>query len=706
MTHAFAMGTGESKAIDEVRSRLDLSYNRFGGQNEVFRQLNRYYLSLSPQVSSRDNDRNVQEDSRYPNLFVPRSFTAVEAATPPWIFAVLGGTPPVRVYARKEEYEDKADAVQRMIQYDWERSDVLYRSIHVAKQMFKYGTGIAKIGYKHDEYDIEREYEMTYPKGMNALGKLLLGQTRVKKKETVRRFDGPWLEPWSVYNFHPDPYYPHLREMRYVCARRWTDRQTLKLEDEQHKRFTGKSLYKHLDRIPRIKRGFVEDIYRMDYGDDLAEAMGWSGGYSLAGSRYTGSIGNKSGEPSEDLVEIIEYWSRDDRVVYLANGEIPILDAENPFDDKEIPFVASRCHVLDNQFWGYGILHPIVRTQEELNEHRNLMLRQAQLNIMNVWAYDEDVGLPPQLRHMAPGNMYPTHYTANGNPMVTPLLQGRPLPPEAYQMEDRMDLDMQTAIAMPQYRSGSPAGGGDTTATEAQIAAANVEARTRLMALGGELTYATEVARFFHSRRQQFLEDQEEFRILGSKGTEYTRMGPEEIQGEYDFVVAGTNLYASKDVLRQQLQQAISIIKGDPLLLELTDMPEVMEELWKMFDFQNPQRFLRPPRERQDDPRKENIILLAGEPEAVEATDDHEAHMQTHRQGFAGAVQSGNEKALQAFQDHMQQHQRYLSQQQAAPPPQEQPGIRGHEGNTPNLENAVESEAGIQARMRGAGQQI
>lgn len=705
LTHGFAMGTSEAKARDLVRERLELSVRRYGGQNEVFRTLNRYYLSLSPKVTARDNDRATTSRSTYPDLFVPRSFTAVEAATPPWVFAVLGGSPPVRVYARKEGLQDSASAVEKMTTYDWERSEVLYRSIHPGKQQFKYGTGIGKIGWKHDAYDLRRDYEVTVPIGFGKKGEILTKTIRRKgEPEEVVRFDGPWLDPWSVYNFHPDPYYFTIREMRYVTARRWTDRDTLRMEDENHRRHTGKPKYKHLDRIPRIQRGFVEEIYQMDHGDDLAEAMGWRGGYAIGRGKQAAYVGKGSMRKDDDLVEIVEYWDRNDRVVYLANGETPILDGENPFDDKEIPFIATRCHLLDHQFWGYGILHAIQRPQEELNANRNLWMRQGQLNVLNLWAYDESTGLPQGLLDPEPGEFFPIPFHANGNPGVVPLVQNRPLPPEAYQIEDRIDADIMTAIAMPQYRSGGAT--GSNTATEAQIAASNVEARMRLMALGGELTWATEIARFFHSRRQQFMkEDGEEIRILGEEGVSYERMTREQIAGEYDFVAAGTHLYASKDVLRQQFLQALALIKGDPVLLELTDVPAVWEQFWKMMDMPTPKRFLNPPTERTWDPRTENLILNAGEPVPVEAKDMHEHHLEVHMQGMTQSAGGGDPRAMRRYKEHIETHQRYLRQQQAAAPAQEQPGLRGYEGNVPNLDNAVETQAGLQSRVRGAGEQ-
>lgn len=709
----YNLSKDDRNAVQLVQDRLQLSIDRYGGQNNMFRELNRFYLGLTPHVSNRENDRpNESHVSKTPDLFVQRSFALVEGATPMWVFGVLGGHPPIKVYSRKKDYLERAESLQALVTYDFDRSDVLYRSIHVAKQMFKYGTGIAKVGYKFDSYNIKRAYERSIPKGFNQKDDPVYNRRDVTKDEEVVRYDGPWIEPWSVYNFHPDPYYQDIKDMRYVCAARWTDLATLELENEQHRKLIGRDKYKNLDKIPRTKKGQINEVYHMDNGDDLAEAMGWTNSFNYRGNRYTGQGGTN--DQYEDLIHIIEYWDRDDRVVYLAQGETPILDSENPYDDKEIPFIAARNTVLDNNFWGYGILHATRRTQEEMNSLRNLNMRQAQLNILNVWGFDESIGVPQTLTNLNPGGLYPIPFHANGNPGLVPLIQGRPLPPEAYQYEDRLDMDMQLAAGMPGYRSG--VGGEGGTATEATLQEQQSKERSRLQSLHGSLTYAAEIARFFISRRQQFLKDEgEEIRITGAEGVSFKFFTRQDIEGEYDFVPGGGHVHPGKDVLRQQLLQLIAVTAQNPVLTELTDMPEVWEETWKMFDFDYPQRFLNPPVEKNpfaERPDWESRVLLQSEWIKATPNENHEQHLQEHQQALMKAVSEGDQKAIEVIKGHMQQHKQYLMQQQAqqaqqqqaqggGTPPQEQAGLRGFAGNVPNMENATESEAGLAARVGG-----
>lgn len=701
LTHTFASSSAEGKVRDKVLGHLRDSVNRYGGQNEKFRQLSRYYYSLSPSLRGPNNDQPTsRRKSRYPDLFVSRPFTAIEAAVPPWVFSVVGGNPPVKVYGRKPEQQGKSDAVEKMLAYDWERSEVLHRSIEVAKQMFKYGTGIAKISYKRDSFMRKVSYDVSIP-AVNPWrddGSLRMQNLRVKGEEEIVRFDGPWMDPVSVFNAHPDPYYHRIKDMRYFIIDRWTDRKSLKIEDENHYRLTGKNKFKNLEKIPRMRGNYIESLYNMSHGDDIAEAMGWTSQSPFSLNRYLdgGHSGNK---PEDDLIHLVEYWDREDKLVILANDETPILDGPNPFDDNELPFVAARCYVVDGQFWGLGYLYTMRRSVEEMNRHRNLWMRQAELNTLNVWGYDENVGVPGDLS-LEPGKLQPIPFYADGKPNLVPLYQSNPLPPEVYQLEDRLDKDIQLVNAQPNYSLGPT---GADSATEANIANENIQSRIRLQSLQGELTYATEIARFFHARRQQYLKDEGEvFRILGPDGLQYERFTPQDIAGEYDFVTAGQHIHATPAVLRQQMQQAIALIGNNPIFLGIHKPYEVWRELWKLMDFPRPEVFLSPPRENTLSPQAENRVLDYGEWVPVNPNDNHEIHVQVHTQGL---VQAQTPEAQKIYEDHIGEHRRYLELAQAAQaPPQEQPGMRGYEGNVPNMQNAMPTPGGIMAGIGGGGQ--
>ncbi len=180
-------------------------------------------------------------------------------------------------------------------------------------------------------------------------------------------------------------------------------------------------------------------------------------------------------------------------------------------------------------------------------------------------------------------------------------------------------------------------------------------------------------------------------------------MKPQDIAGEYDFVTVGQHLHTSPDVVRQQLEQVITIIGSNPAFMQMTEVYEVWREMFKMFGFTQIDRFLKPPPENTVSAEIENKILKYGEWVEPNIMDNHEEHLQSHQQAM---MQAESDEARDMFAKHIDETQKLLKlQQQSQPPPQEQPGMQGGEGQVPGLENAIPTEASLAAGVGGAGNQ-
>ena len=93
LTHIHPMGSADAKARDLALDRIEESIRAFGGQNERFRKINRYYHSLSPsRIRTSANDVAISRSSRAKereDVFVPISFALVVSAVPHWMFNLL-----------------------------------------------------------------------------------------------------------------------------------------------------------------------------------------------------------------------------------------------------------------------------------------------------------------------------------------------------------------------------------------------------------------------------------------------------------------------------------------------------------------------------------------------------------------------------------------------------------------------------------------
>ena len=662
------IGSKESKRYVEVMERVEESINRYGGQNRIFRELNRYFLSLSPTVEGRDNDRPVFT-GREPetDLFVGESFAVVESAVPNWIFSMFGTRPYVRVYGRTEDDHEKKDAVEMMLDYDFAKAKVFMESIPIGKSIFKYGTGIGKVTYDYDGYYLEEDYQEPFPNGLDRVGEILLGWRKKKKHRLVVESNNPIVEWVSVFNFGVDPLFWRTRDMRYNWERRWTARGVLKEEDGRYYELTGKHLYKNLDKIPTIKSTDAEEIYQMDGSDDTSEAMGWS---PAKWRRQPFAQIRDIAREDDNAVEIIEYWERDAKVL-VANGETMIHDGPNPYRDKKIPYLMPKCYELEGYPWGFGLLHAIKSEQEELNSWRNLILRQARFNVTQVWAVDEDVDGIPTAADIGPGDVIQVPFSTGGKPLTQTIYDSQPLPREAYEMEDRIRNDIQRKLAYSEGMMYGQEGKGSETATGQRMAGQGTANRFRLQNAIGDFSYLIELAKFFYSRRQQYFNKEEVFRILGKDGVEFKQVSPEDIAGEYDFEAMGQTIAPNRDVLREQLIQILGIIKGDPIYLEKVDVDEVWAEIWKSMDHQWPDRFALKGPTKQWTPEIENSALAMGAYIDVEVNEPHDQHIAQHQQIMQELA--GDQEKMQNAMEHIGKHQKYSDAMQQQAAAQEQP---------------------------------
>jgi hypothetical protein len=521
------------------------------------------------------------------------------------------------------------------------------------------------------------------------------------------------LEWVSVSNFFPDPLYGEISEMRFVEKRRYTDRRRLEWESEMHQKLTGKPLYKAeaLDKIPAMPRKTVEELM-MGGGpeQEVAEALGWSSRRLRNYNRYvTGRGRGKSIDPDNYIIEVTEYWSKDeekggDKFAQVANGSVVISNEPIPWEDKDIPFGAVRCFPIEGEFWGYGLLHPIVRLQESVNGWRNMMMQNAIYNALRTWGVSEEMDIGPNASVFRPGDVTQIPFGPTGKPLAVDLFQGRSLPKEAYEYEDRMVSDMQRAV-------GSSAMIEPTadTATEAQFQRQGVVMKDRLMGGITEVDYLVRLSQFFISRSQQFFDKETSVRILGKDGPTFKKLSAQDIAGQFDYMATGSQLHPAKNVSRQQLLEALALAGGNPSLVAITDWYEFWLEVLKSFEgVRFPERLLNKPTEKVWAPEIENGALQAGIEVGVDPAEPHEKHLQVHSQGKMMAVQEGaGEAVVAAFDAHIALHMKFVEMaggQAAGPPPQEMPGPFGQTGPgmVPNMENAVPSEGSLQAGQGGA----
>ena len=691
-------GDGEKDAEKLLHDRISSSAERVAGHYRQLRKFWRYYLTNSDRRGwwRRENDRDPGAGVDWrANLFVPATFSVIETAVPRAVFALFGKRPYVKVVGRERTDAENASAVEAMLDYDMEQSRVLQMAIEFFKSFYIFGTAVCRVDYHRDFYTVKRPKTSVLDLDVDDFGEILEAREReLPNEERLWRYDGPRASLVNLFDFFPDPKFTTIPEMRFIAERVETTLDKLKQEDEQYKAVTGKPLYKNLGDVTGFSEAKMVDFaVQEDMRQDTEEVMRFNYGYG-------GQRGNVIAR-DEDLVVTYRYWE-DDRYVVMANGHTIIRDGDNPYWDKRKPYIAAQCFPTLKEFYGLGLVHPIQFLQEELNTLRNIALDQGKLNLYGVWAVDESLTLEDADLAIFPGKIINAEFTG-GRPNIAQVFQNT-LPSDYERLENRVQRDIQSTLAINDYMIGAGEGSAGT-ASEAAMLNASAANRFRLQALIAQERFVQELADMFLSRRQQFLQEAKEFRILGEQGYFYPVIGPSNIMGRFDFEPQGSQSQPNKEVMRTQMVQLMSVAGGNPITMTMTNWPEVYKELWNMFDFRFPERFVLPPPHRQLSQKQENYIILRGEKVAVEPNDPHEEHLQDLMGILPDVLEMADERAMTAFQDHQEQHQKYIQMGKASSgaPQGQQPGqATGAPGNQPNFENqGVPTLDALQSRVMG-----
>jgi hypothetical protein len=279
--------------------------------------------------------------------------------------------------------------------------------------------------------------------------------------------------------------------------------------------------------------------------------------------------------------------------VVLANGTEVIRDADNPYDDEEVPYFDASCFPLEFEFYGQGMLHPVVSIQEELNTWRNIAIHQGKLNMMKPLAYDANSGLTDDDFDVEPGQAVAIEFR-DGKPLVVPLYPRDTLPPETYQIEGMLLRDWQNALGTNELMTGGGPGQAGT-ASEAAMMNQSVAARLGLQAKIGQIRFIERLGKKMFARRQQFLDEEHIFRVLEKGVYKYPQIGPDHIQGNYDYYARGIARGPNAEVERQQITQLMAVAMENQEVYQRINWQALLEELISKFDFRDQDRIIQEP---------------------------------------------------------------------------------------------------------------
>lgn len=477
---------------------------------------------------SYNNWRGVLDSSIYPwrsKLFIPWSFTVVEAIVPKvfardpkWRAISRSPAPPVNAQPVSENgitqsTPDQSSVINNLLTFQWNRMGMRLKMYDYIKDSLMYSKGYAKVGW------------MLQMKNKTFMEPIVGKDDKVtfeKKQKSEVEYDDPKVDIIDPFDIYVDPDATCLDDAAYIIHRK-----TVPLEEVKNN-----PNYSNTDKIKQAS-------YADQYADKLA--------------RYNDSTPAK--DKHKDLVEILEYWGADDKLIVVANRSIVLRDTPNPYNHKKIPFVELDDYRDPHKYYGQSELSVIDPLQREINSIRNQRRDYDNLALNPVIRMVPGTLRNPNSAVMAPGNVWMVSDLNSMDVFELPQLQGT-----ARDIEQQTADDIKRTVAIDEMSIGLlPDNPQRRSATEVVTAQSMAGKRIAIkIALLEEAV--KKIGEMVFALNQQFLDQERMIQIVGERGaTEWVQLGPEDVRGAF-FIDIETGSMLPKDEIAQR-QEAVQLLQ-------------------------------------------------------------------------------------------------------------------------------------------------
>ena len=461
---------------------------------------------------------------------IPITYSKVETIIP----IMTDSRPRVHVLPRNPKYQQYADVMQRMMDYEWDR-----QGMDANVEMNTKNTLIYSDGIMYPWYDAQKERPVT-----------------------------DVVPPQNVF---PDARATSLDD---ACV--FTHR-TLLPRSEILRRWP-KSDSKRVIPGSRFQGQGIEDIAPTPWAGRQGAIAGTYSGESLVVQEVPG----RAESEAEREIEVMMFWVRDQELIeadafdpltgtpiddmgrrvrvdqlkfpygrlIVVAGEEVVFDGPNPYEHGRWPYIKQTAHPVNGAFWSISFVENLVPINRYVNKLLGIILDNAALMASGQWKVSKNAGVDTKMLTGEPGLAVLYNALAGG---IVDKIPGVPLP--AYVMntlEMLIRLADDTTGVFDVTQGKKPVGITAGVAIEQLQEAAHTRVRllTRhqedAIRAWGEMTLAL---------HQQFLQEPKLIRTHDPETgkTEFTVITPEIVRAGWEImVVAGSTLPRSRDARQRE----------------------------------------------------------------------------------------------------------------------------------------------------------
>ncbi len=378
---------------------------------------------------------------------------------------------------------------------------------------------------------------------------------------------------------------------------------------------------------------------------------------------------------NDGLEEDVVLWiARDTKTLLRAR----LLSEIHPGKVAIRPIASTSFFPIPNRVYGMSYIECLEPIQDAMQIMMNQHVDWGTITNVPWFAYRAASGVKPEPISIAPGEGLPLD-----NPQTDLMFPQFPNKDSSFSLNTITvlqqfadNLSMLNAINYGRVPTGKASALRTMGTTQALLSQSDTRSEQVLRRLFYGLA---QVFQFFHGLNRRYLPEEKEFRVFGKSETgagPYTKVRPEDIDGEVDFEFKSTLFNTNKEQLAVQLREAMALLVS-PLALQLGIVTpghiyHLMEDTLKAMDLDE-DRYIQEPQGMMEGPKlmaEEAItMILNGQPpvgQPEEPPDQHlkklMAFMQSDQFGF---LDQGKVGIFQAWMMQVQQFAQLMMQQQA-----------------------------------------
>jgi hypothetical protein len=532
----------------------------------------RYRNHVDPILDS--NGKEVKDRS---NISIPYTFTQVETILPRLVESLFAARPYVTVKGREEMDQIAAENMETLLDYQMNERMDMQDIFHLGlKGMCIYGTAVAFTGWKYKERtSIKRVQAQVYEIDPETDEPIIDPNTM----ELIPLMDEDtpimdWQEEEVNEIEYDDP------EVKFLdLGLFYVDTNATDIEDS---RYCGHSCYMTKAEIDALAE--TDDDIEINWKEIPKDSKKNTARNQRMSSVGLGSGADENIHDDEDALYEVHYYFEDNKEVLIINREYLAKDSTSRFHHRKKPYVKDVYTEVPHEFYGMGVVEVIEDLQDELNAERNMRIDYRAMSMRRMWKVKKgSMAASQNLTWRQNGRIY-VESEDELEVLEAPdgALSG------SFNQESTIKQDMRDTSGAHDVVMGTS--GGSSTATETMTKDNNASMRFKLVISSIEKRLLVGIATFMIQLNQQFIDNERVMRIVGEQGDQWIEMAPEDIQGEFDLVAAGSSVepMANKEAYKQRMVELYSIAANDPFMQQFPQYRRnLLKKVYEAFDIKN-----------------------------------------------------------------------------------------------------------------------